>query len=910
MTGALPAPVLGLLRVLLPGPRRDAASGDLEERYRTSVRPYRNRFRAGLWRARETLILIASCLWSFVRDPRTRETDVVLAADRTRRRSGREPRQLGGRNPLDDLGPNLRQSLRSLRRQPAFTAVIVVTLALGIGANIAIFGLVNALLLEPLPYPESERLVTINHVYPAVDLVSLVSVRGFTTYRDQTESFEQMAVTSGWIANLTGPERPERMTGAQVTWDYFDVYGVGPALGRSFRPEEDVPGENRVVVLSDGCWQGRFGGDPDILGRTLTLNSEPYTVIGVMPEGYRDYFGYTRELWTPLALTENQLASDNIIYEWLRLVAQLAPGATLETARNELSAKAGALKQDERYAPFLPEGWTLRVTTLAERARAGYRSSLLLLLAAVGIVLLLTCANVANLLLARAIKRRREMAIRRSLGAGRRRLITQLLTESLLLSGIGGILGLAVAWSSVRAVLAFGPPAFAQGWTGVDARLVLFAVGVTLFTGILFGLAPIFQAARLDIQQVLREGGLGASEDRRGRGLRRVLVTAEFGMALVLLSGAGLLIRSFDGIQRIDPGFDPGNILTAVIALPEARYPAPEDQGAFFNELQTRLEHLPGVTAAAVSSYAPFGVGSFTSIFSVEGYTPESNDTRPWGDIRIVSAGFDQVLGLPLRKGRFFEPSDRPDTQPVIVVDEVMVERFWPDTDPIGKRITFSDPSDPDAVWFSVVGVVGHTTQSSLLEDTHLQVYFNAAQNPDESVVLALRTAVDPMSLVSALQETVLEIDGDLPIARVSTVEDLMDASLGDRRTTMLLLVVFAALAAILAALGIYGVMSQMVGERTREFGVRMAYGATRGDLVRMVLGSGLTLAGVGSVLGLAASLLLTGTIRSQLYGISPFDPFTLGVVTLLVLVVAGLATLLPALRSARLQPTVCLRQE
>ncbi len=910
MTRSLPASISGLLHLLLPGPRADSVIGDLEERYLVKVRPHRNRLRATLWLWQETLTLIAAFLWSFIRHPRTREVDVVLAADRTRHRAQPGTPPLGGRNALGELGSKLRQSLRSLRRQPAFSAIIIVTLALGIGANIAIFGLVNVLLLEPLPYPEPEQLVTINHIYPAVNLVSNVSVRGFTEYRDHTESFEQVAVTSGWVPNLTGLESPERLTGGRVTWDYFDVFGVAPALGRGFRPEEDVPGENRVVLISDGGWKRRFGGDPEILGRVVTLNGEPYAIIGVMPEGFRDYFGWSRELWTPLALTPDQLASNNIIFEWLRVAARLAPGVSLERARTEMTAKAESLKQDPLYAGILPEGWTLTVTTLTERARAGFRASLLMLAAAVGLVLLLTCANVANLLLARAIKRRREIAIRRSLGAGRLRLAAQLLTESLVLSALGGLVGLGVAWVGIRVILVFGPPAFARAWTGVDFRLVVFTLGVTVFTGLLFGLAPIFQATRLDIQRILREGGLGSAGDRGGNRLRRILVAAEFAMALLLLTGAGLLIRSIREIQRIDPGFDPRDILTADITLPAARYPDPPAQTAFFEALQTRLSALPGVTAAAISSHVPFSGMGFTSIFNVEGYTPESQDARPWGDIRVVSTGLDQALRIPLRKGRFFDPTDRADTQPVIVVDEVMVARFWPDTDPIGKRITFSNLNAPNPLWFQVVGVVGHTSQAALVEDTHLQIYFNAAQNPSLSSNVFIRTTVDPLGLVSALRATVREIDPDLPIARVSTIEDLMYASLGDRRTTMLLLAVFAALAAILAALGIYGVMSQMVGERTREFGVRMAYGATSGDLVGMVLRNGLSLAGLGTGVGLAASLLLTGTIRSQLYGVSPFDPLTLGAVTLLVLLVAGGSTLLPALRSARLQPTVCLRQE
>lgn len=900
--------VLRLLGALLPGHERDFVVGDLEERYREYALPIKGRLRANLWLWKESLSLTLAYLWSIIRYGKTREVDVVLEAGRFRRRSRFESVPDEKSSLSDRFRQHLRNSLRRVHQNPAFTMVVVLILAIGIGANVAIFSLVNAILIRPLPYPESGRLVTINHFYPSINLVSSVSVRGFLEYRDTISSFEQVAASTGWVTNLTGIGEPERLFGRRISWDYFDVYGITPTMGRTFQQDEDVDGNNNVVILSDGFWKSRFGAAPDVVGRTIRLNSESYTIVGVMPEGFRDFFGVTSSLWTPLALTPDQLGNRSIIFEWLRVVARLKDGVSIESARAEMEAKAQIFREE---APdFLPEGWSLPVTTLNEQGRSGFRSPLLLLAAAVGIVLLLTCANVANLLLARSIRRRREIAIRRSLGASRRSLVEMLLTESVLLSGFGGIAGLVIAFWGIRAIVTFGPAAFTSAGIGIDLTVLLFTLVITILTGLLFGLAPAAQASGLDIQAVLREGGPGSGADLSGSRFRKVLVAAEFAMALILLSGAGLLIRTINGLQQIDTGFEPANILTANISLPNALYTDNASIGAFYDQLLTRMNATPGIEAAAVSSHVPFTGRGFTSIFNVEGYVPDDEHPRPWGDIRIASPGFDRAMGIPLIKGRFFMNSDGPDTQPVVVVDDVMVERFWPEEDPIGKRITFDSLDNPNATWFHVIGVIGHTHQSNLVEDTHLQVYFCSNQNANTTTNLIIRTETDPLAMASTVREVVLSIDSEQPIARIAIMEDLIAASIGNRRTTMLLLVIFAVIAVILASLGIYGVMSQMVGERTREIGVRMACGASRSGLIGMVVKHGLVLAATGSAVGLVSTLLLAGAIRSQLYGVSPFDPLTLATVTVLILFIASISTLLPAVRASLMDPVACLRAE
>ena len=809
---------------------------------------------------------------------------------------------------MDALLQDVRYGLRRLRAAPAFAATVILTLALGIGANTAIFSVVNALLLRPLPYAEPGRLVTIEHRYPGLDdMKAPVSAAGFADYQANTRSFAAMAVETGWGPNLTGVGEPERLTGARVSGRFFPTLGVAPLLGRALRPDEDQPGSNHVVVLSHGLWLRLFGGEPGAVGRAMQLNGESYEVVGVMPPGFRDFFNRRAELWTPLALPPDRYTDGQWTNEWLNLVARLKPGVTEEQARTEMRTHADALRQ--RFPDDFPDRWSLLVTSLAEKGSGDTRPALLVLLGAVGFVLLIACANVANLLLARGASRMREVAVRSALGAPRRALVRQLLVESLLLALAGGLAGLLVGAAAVRALVAWNPGDLP--WASdirVDGLVLAFTAGVAVLTGILFGLVPAVQTSRSDLQSVIKEGGRGVHAERGGQTLRRSLVVAEVALALVLLAGSGLLLKSFARLQRVDPGFVPAQLLTFAVALPAAKYPSDTQRIAFFDQLFPRLAALPGVRAAGGTSVLPFGGNWSTGSFTVEGFTPAEDEPGPWGDIRIVSPDFLQALGAPLRRGRHLTPDDGPGRPRVAVVDEEMVRRYWPDADPIGKRITFGPDSAPE--WIEVVGVVGHTMHEGLDADARVQLYLPYAQRGPGQLTVVLRTTGDPARLTAAARSAVRAIDPDQPIANVRTMEELVDTSLGGRRLAAVLLAVFAGVALLMAAVGIYGVMSFAVAQRTRELGVRVALGASRASVLRLVVRQGMGLVLLGVAIGAAGALGLTRLIASQLYAVRSTDPATFGLVALALVATALVAILVPAARAMRLDPVAALRDE
>ncbi len=804
---------------------------------------------------------------------------------------------------LATLPQNIRFSFRWLISNPALSVIIVVTLALGIGANTTIFSVMNAVLLRPLPYPAPDRLVTINHHYPSQNMFAPVSIKGFRNYRDNTSYFEETGISARWTVNLTGEGLPARLSGSLVTSGYLETFGLTMAGGRYFTPDEETPGNNRVVIISDGFWNHRLGGDPDVINSELQLNGETYTIVGLMPAGFEDIIDPERELWAPLALTAKQVDSQGYLSEWLHQVARVEEGISIETVREELVAMAEGLK--DTLPDNFPEDWTVVLTSLDDRAKQAYRASIFILAGAVVLVLLITCANVANLLLTRAIGRRKEIAIRGALGASRGQILQQLFTESVILAGAGGLLGLLLAGLGIRAVVAIGPPGFDSAGISIDLVVLLFTLLVSLLVGVLFGLIPALQISRTDIQSALREGGHRSHTDRSGRSLRKILVAGEFAISLALLTGAGLLIQTMAGLQKVDPGFDSENILTANISLPVAKYPDSGSQQAFYKELLPRLEALPGVVSASTTNVLPFGGMISTAGFGIEGYLPEGDQLNPWGDIRIVSPGFDSVLSLRLIRGRFLDETDTSDSRLVCVVDEEMVSQFWSDDEPIGKRITFDNED-----FFEVIGVVEHTMHEGLDTDPRLQVYCSHQQAGGSGTNLVLRTSVDPLSLVSSVRQTILFLDSDQPVSGFRVMEEMIAESIGDRKTTTLTLVLFAGLAIMLASLGIYGVMSQMVNERTAELGMRLAFGATGPQLISMVLKSGLVLATAGIAVGLLSSLGLSRLITSQLYGVAPTDPVTLVSVTILLFLVATIATFLPALRAARLDPLTSLRGE
>ncbi len=586
----------------------------------------------------------------------------------------------------------------------------------------------------------------------------------------------------------------------------------------------------------------------------------------------------------------------------------MKPGITVEQARRDVAAFTARLKHD--HPDSYSKQWTILTRSLDEFATARLRPALLVLLGAVGFVLLIACANIANLLLGRSAARTREMAVRAAIGASRQTLIRQLLTESLLLSLVGAAAGLAVAWGAIRALTALAPmDQLRVDAIHVDATVLLYTLGLALVTGLLFGLAPAIQASRADLQHALKDGARTAG-DVRGQWVRRVLVVSEMALALTLLVGAGLLVRSFARLQHVDPGFDPTHLATMSVTLPEAKYKTPESKIAFFEAARERIAALPGVVAAGATSTLPFGGSWSTASFNVEGYQPPKGQPSPWGDVRLVTPGFLEALRVRLVKGRFPSPADRADSPPVVVVDEEAVRRFWPDVDPIGRRITFDDASKPDAKWTTVVGVVEHTAHEGLDAEHRVQLYFPYPVFPQPDMTFAVRTAGEPAAIVGAVRAAIQQVDPDQPIANVHTMDELMDQAVGQRRLSMTLLATFAALAMVLAALGIYGVMAFDVTRRIQEIGVRMALGADRGRVLAMVLRQGLTLAVAGVVIGLAGAFALTRVLQAQLFGIARTDPATFASVAIGLLGVAVLATLVPALRATRVNPVEALRYE
>lgn len=810
---------------------------------------------------------------------------------------------------MDAWLKDLRYSIRRLTRAPGFAAIVVLTLALGIGANSAIFSVVNGVLLRPLAYREPAQLVTVEHFYASLNnLEAPISVPGFRDYSARQHIFQSTAAQTGWAPSLTGKGDPARIQGTRATARLFSTLGVSPLLGRTFAPDEDQPGKPRVVVLSWGFWQRVFAGDRGVLGKTVFLDNEPYEVIGVMGPEFRAFFDGQSELWAPLVFRPEQFTNDNRTNEFLSFTGRLAPGVTPTVAQRDMSAFAEQLKRE--YPDNYGAQWTLLVTPLLEEGTSGIRPALYILLGAVGFVLLIACGNVANLFLARAASRAKEVAVRSALGAEWWQLVRQLLTESVVVSVAGGIVGLALSWLALRALVAFNPTNLPRVQDiRIDPAVLIFTFALAIVTGLVFGLAPALQAVRTNLQATLKEGGR-TSGGGSGHNVRRALVVAETALALTLLAGAGLLIRSFARIQGIDPGFQAERVLTFNLSLPNTKYPSDTQRIAFFEQLLPRLAAVPGVEAIGTTSNVPFGGNWSTGSFSVEGYQAPQGQPGPWGDIRVVSTGFFETLRVPVRSGRVFTPQDRAGAPRVVVVDEGLVRRYWPNENAIGKRITFDDAADSTAQWLEIVGVVGHTKHEGLDAEARVQVYMPLLQQGLPFSDVVVRTRGDPEAMVSALRANVQEMDRDLPLSRVSTVERLISESFGQRRFSMFLLGLFAALALVLASIGIYGVMSYSVAQRSHEMGLRMALGAARGTVVKLILNQGLSLVALGVGIGLVGAFALTRVLRTQLFGVEATDPVTYVLVTLLLTFVAVIATLGPALRATRVDPIVALRQE
>ena len=816
------------------------------------------------------------------------------------------------------LFQDLRYGLRLLTRSPGFTAIALLTLTLGIGATAAIFSVVDAVLLRALPYRDPQRLVSVFEDASEMGFPRNTPAPGnYADWKAQTQIFEDVAAaaTGGkWhVFNLTGETgagaaEPEKLEGASVTQNLFAVLGATPALGRVFLPEEDRPGGPRVVLINHGSWMRRFAGDPGIVGRAIVLNGERYTVVGVMPAGFA-YPSPETDLWTPMAFTSEQLADRGAHY--LSVVARLRAGVTLA------QANAGLEVLRERLARAYPDAskWAAIRRFFAEPLQDTYtqgaRTGLIVLMAAVGCILLIACANIANLLLSRATGRQREIAVRTALGAARGRIVRQMLTESALLAVGGGLLGIVLADWCFNFLKNLIPADLSRTVSlALDARVLAFAVAVSLASSFLFGMAPAVHVSRIDLNGVLKEGGRGSAGSRRGR-MRNLLVIGEVALSLILLVGSGLLLESFAKLRGVDPGFRADHVLTVRVDAPITRYGEFTKRSAFFERVLERVRALPGVQAAGFTSALPLTWDGGTG-----GFTPEGVPPRPdvnWdANNRVVSPGYFEAMRIPLRRGRLFQNADGPDAPPVAIINETMARKFWPDRDPLGKRFKFDEPGG-NGPWLRIVGIVGDVRQMRLNEPPRQEMYFPYWQAKDNWMVprdLAIRTSGDPLSVAGAVRQAVWSVDKDQPVSNVMTLDNLLDQEVAQRRVEAALLGGFAALALILACIGIYGVLSYLVTQRTREIGVRVALGASASDVFRTVAVQGMTLAGIGILAGLAGALALSRLLASLLFGVSAGDPIAYTSAVAVFGLVALAACYFPARRAARIDPMVTLRYE
>ena len=809
---------------------------------------------------------------------------------------------------IDTLYKDVRYGLRSLLRRPGVTMIALVTLALGIGVNTAIFSAVDSVLLRPLPFKDSERLVSIweqglssgvkqNEVAPA----------NFFDLRNQTQAFEGIGAHGPQDINLTGDGEPERLSGELVTANVLSLLGVQPALGRTFLANEDQPGQHRVVVLSDALWQRRFNRDSSIVNRSITLNGQSFTVVGVMPRGFF-YPERETELWIPWAMEPEQASGRGDHY--LRLVARLRSGATIQQASADVASIGARLAAEY---PKTNEGLSFIVNSLHKDYAGDLRLPMLILFAAVGLVLLIACANVANLLLAQATTRRKEIAIRIALGARRWTIVRQLLVESLLLAGAGGLLGVLGAFWGLEALSKLLPDSLSKLQNvSIDARVLLFTLGVSVLTAVVFGGVPALLAARAKPGETLGDVARDAAGGSSGRHVRRVLIVSEVALAVVLLVGAGLLIRSFQLLRQVNTGFNTENLLTMSMVLPMPKYREPEARRAFYDEVLQRVNEIPGVESAGVITFLPLSFNGMNFSFSVEGQTSPGDMKLPFALYRVVSPDYFRAMGIALQRGRFFEGSDNADSQPVIMISQRLAEQYWPGQDPTGKRLKIG-PLDSPNPWLTVVGVVGDVRQAGLYGDPRMDLYAPYAQERRGFVTprnLVLRTKGDATAVAGAVRQAVWAVDKDQPISNVRTMDEVFAAAISRERFQALMLGLFAALALVLACVGLYGLIAYAVAQRTHEIGVRMALGAQPSDVLRLVLRQGMGLTIAGLIVGIAIGSVATPVLTDMLFGVTPRDPLTFIGVPVLLLLVAFLACYIPARRATRIDPLVALRCE
>ena len=801
---------------------------------------------------------------------------------------------------------HLRFALRFMARNPMFAAVSVATLAIGIGANTAIFSAVDAVLLHPLRYKNSDQLVLISKNMPMFELVhSDASALDFLDYRDLSKSFSRMATFDTNSVNLTGEQEPIRVFGLSATAALFPMLGVRPIAGRFFGIDEEQPGKNHVVVLGAGLWKDRFASDPGIIGKQVQLNGESYTVIGVVEPVLQ--FLETSQLYVPLTFTHSDLEPDARGHQKYAVLARLRSDVTLQQARSEM--KVVAARMTQHLPGWYPKGWSIDVDPLAESVAGEMRTPLLVLLAAVGIVLLIASANVANLLLARSTARQKEIGVRTALGAARGQIIAQLLGESIVLAVMSGCVGLFIGISLLDLFVRFGPPDLFLGQDlQVNSFVAVFTFGLALLTTLFFGLAPAITASRVDLNEALKAGT--KSSGRQGGRMRGWLIVSEVALSLVLLISAGLLIRSFARLASTNPGFRTDHLLTARLSLPVPQYREPSQISAFYSELQSRVAALPGVTSAALANGVPFGAGSGGGSFSIVGRPWPPSEPEPDVRRRIVSPGYFETLGIPLKQGRAFAAHDAGDAPKVAIIDEILAKAYFPAGDAIGQQITGPGPKGPSSEHYTIAGIVSAAKDRSLVTEPQPVIYYPSLETPYFYMSLIIRTAGDPEGMTPAVQREVRALDRNLPVYKIATMEELLANSLERRRVSMALLAILAGVALLLGAIGIYGVVAYSVGRRTAEIGIRMALGAAAGDVLRMVLLQAVRPVLAGIVTGLLVSAGVTRVLSSLLYRVSATDPLTFLSVPVILMLIALAAAFIPARRAMNVDPTTALRHE
>ena len=892
MTAAPPRLAERLLRRTLPaGDAGETILGDLLE-------GWRDRGGSGAatrWYWRQALSLSARYWWR-------------------RRRIEQSAQTRGGRPKmfLDNLTQDVRYAVRSYVKAPSFTLAILATLALGIGASTTIFSLVNGILLQPLPLPDPDALVYANEINPKGDRIS-VSWPNYLDWRARAQSFSALANSREEPVTITGIDRAQRLRARRVTGNFFTVLRVAPALGRALTDDDDRPNAAPVVLISDGFWHTQLGGDPAAVGRTLNLDTTAHTIVGVMPRDFQYLRPYDVFLsMGPVSGTPNLADRGN--HNGFNALGRLKPGATVESANTEMQAIAAAL---EREYPNTNSGVSVRAERLADRVVDSVRLTLLVLLGAVGFLLLIACVNVANLLIARGAGRQHELAVRAALGGGRARLASQLLVESTLVSALGGTLGVVVAAWLLRALIAMAPegtPRIAD--VSLDAAALVFALAAAAICGVVFGALPAFQASGIGGQHALVRGR-SAGFTARSHRLRRGLMVVETALALMLLTGAGLMMRTLQELTRVDTGIRTDHLLTTRFTLAGSQWTLPKRQ-VFYADVLSRARALPGVTNAALAASLPIDGSNWNSIFVVADKPVPERAKLPSAAFTPVSAGYFETMGMRLLSGRFFNATESPDSAKVIIVNDTLARRLWPSESPIGKQLKQGWPETPAtgppgtyvSPWREVVGVVADVKFNGVTAETPLQVYLPVIQDGARSLALVIRTATDPTSLASAVEGIVGGLDKDLPLFEMRTMDQMLDTAIARERMSMLIFVVFAVVALTLASIGLYGVVSHGVTERTHEIGVRMALGAGQRHVVGLVVRQGLSMAALGTAIGVAGALALSRWVQALLFGVTASDPMTLLGVVITLLSVALVACYVPAWRATRVNPTMALRSE